>query len=77
MTRISLPPSLDASKYTISKEVAFARSLTPEQRLVILARVCRASRKILELNTKRDWVMKQEDPLPASTIAAIKRLHTD
>lgn len=39
---IVLPRSLDKNVHTVDEEVAFAKSLTPEERLVLVSRVCRA-----------------------------------
>ena len=70
----TLPPSLDRRLYTVERETAFARSLTPEQRVVVVALVCRAATQILELNSRRDLLLAQREPLPASTLAALQRL---
>ncbi|MCB9670190.1 MAG: hypothetical protein H6734_12005 [Alphaproteobacteria bacterium] len=71
-----LPPSLDRSRHTIDDEVAFARSLTPEERLAVVARVCRAAWHVLELNPNRDRILRERDPLPESTRAALARLRS-
>lgn len=71
---ITLPPSLDKDLHTLEEEVAFARSLSPQQRLQVLAQVCRASETLLRLNPKRERVLALRDPLPASTVEALARL---
>lgn len=71
---ITLPPSLDRTRHTLAEEVAFARSLTVEQRVQVVALVCRAALQVLNLNPKREQVMASRDPLPASTQAALQRL---
>lgn len=71
---ITLPPSLDRTRHTLAEEVAFARSLTVEQRVQVVALVCRAALQVLNLNPKREQVMASRDPFPASTQAALQRL---
>lgn len=72
---IDLPPSLDASRHPLAEEVAFAKSLTPEQRLAVVAQVCRAAWTLLSMHPKRDRVLALRDPVPESTRIAWKRLH--
>ena len=69
-----LPPSLDRNLHTLQQETAFARALTPEQRLAVVALVCRAAAQTLALNAKRELLLAYRDPLPASTLAALRRL---
>lgn len=71
---ITLPPSLDRHRHTLEEETAFARSLTPEQRVQILALVCQAALHTLNVNPKREQLLQMKDPLPASMIAALRRL---
>lgn len=70
----TLPPSLDRTRRTIADEVAWARTLTPEQRLGVLASLCRDAMKLLALNDKRDRVLTLRDPVPESTKLALQRL---
>ncbi|MDZ7685702.1 MAG: hypothetical protein U5O39_12385 [Gammaproteobacteria bacterium] len=72
--RKQLPPALDKSRHDLSEEVAFAKSLTPERRLAVLEKVCRAELEILKLNKNADQLLKTRDPLPASTVKALRRL---
>jgi hypothetical protein len=72
--RFALPPSLDKDRHTVAEEVAPVRALTPEQRLVLVASVCRSALALLNLNPKRDRLLALRDPVPASTRAAWKRL---
>ena len=72
--RISLPRSLQKELHPVEDEVAFARSLTPEERLHLVALACRASLKILQLNEQREKVLEMRDPLPVSTLIALERL---
>ena len=62
-----LPKSLDRRLHSVHDEVAFARSLSPEQRLVIVSRVCRSALAILNLNPRRDKVLALRDPVPETT----------
>jgi hypothetical protein len=71
---IVLPPSLMRDRHPVSEEVAWARSLTPEQRLEVVAMLCRDTVKLLALNPKRDRVLSMRDPVPDSTVRALARL---
>jgi len=74
MMKMTLPRSLQKELHTIEEEVAYAKSLTPEERLHLVALACEASRQLLEINELRDKVLAMRDPLPASTIEALRRL---
>jgi len=71
---VQLPPSLDKEVHDLPDEVKFARSLTPEQRLEILAKACSTTQKLLRLNKQGAQLLKRKEALPASTIAAFRRL---
>ncbi len=71
---IVLPPSLDKRIHTLREETEFARSLTPQQRLEVVAKVCASAIRILEMHPKRDKVLATRAPLPESTRLALKRL---
>ena len=71
---MKLPPSLQRDRHTLEEEVAWARSLTPEQRLDVVAALCRDAIQLLEMNPKRDLLLQFRDPVPASTTAALARL---
>ncbi|MCB9695044.1 MAG: hypothetical protein H6736_24840, partial [Alphaproteobacteria bacterium] len=47
-----------------------------EERLAVVARVCRAAWHVLELNPNRDRILRERDPLPESTRAALARLRS-
>lgn len=72
---IQLPPSLRRELHPIEEEVAWARSLAPEERLAVVALLCRDNLTLLNMNPKRERVLPMRDPLPPSTIAALARLH--
>jgi len=76
MANVHLPPSLDRDRHPITEEVAWARSLSPEQRLDAVAAVCRSTLHILNMHPKRDTVLALRDPVPDSTRRALKRLRT-
>ena len=71
---MKLPPSLDRGRHSLADEVAWARSLTPEQRLDVLESLCDDAVVLLEMNERRDFVMAYRDPLPDSTVRALARL---
>lgn len=69
-----LPPSFNRERHGLAAEVAFARSLTPRQRVDIVALVCRAAIQELSMNARRDALLAQREPLPASTLVVLRRL---
>ena len=72
--RIRLPPSLRKELHPIEEEVAWAKGLTPEERLAVVALVCRDAITLLNMNPNRERVLEMRDPLPTSTVAALARL---
>jgi hypothetical protein len=74
---IQLPPSLDRSIHTVEREVERMRSLTPEQRLEIVAKVCRAAALQLAMHPRREAVLASRDPIPESTRIALRRLRAE
>ena len=71
---VTLPPSLRREQHSLEEEVAWARSLTPEQRIEVIAVLCRDAISLLELNPKRDALLNMRDPVPESTTRALARL---
>ncbi|MEQ1502489.1 MAG: hypothetical protein ABMB14_09665 [Myxococcota bacterium] len=71
---ITLPRSMDPQLHSLEEEVARVRGLTPEQRLRLVALVCRSTLSVLNLHPKRDLLLKLRDPVPESTRAALRRL---
>jgi hypothetical protein len=69
-----LPPSLRRELHTVEDEVAWARGLTPEERLRVVAAVCRDAVTLLNMNPEAERVLALRDPVPASTAAALRRL---
>lgn len=71
---IVLPPSLDKDLHPTTEEVAYARSLCPEERLRVVALVCHAALQVLNMHPKRDRLLQMRDPVPSSTRMALRRL---
>jgi hypothetical protein len=71
---LELPPSLRKNLHPLEEEVAEARRLTPEERLRVVAAVCRDALVLLNMNPHRDRVLDTRDPVPPSTEAALRRL---
>lgn len=69
-----LPPSLDKTIQTIEAECAYAKSLTPTERLELVARLSETAWSQVLAHTQRERLLALQDPLPESTIAALKRL---
>ena len=71
---IVLPPSLRRELHSVEDEVAWARALTPSQRLEVLAALCRDSLILLGMNPHAERILAHRDPVPPSTVAALRRL---
>ncbi len=71
---IQLPPSLRRELHSIDEEVAWAKGLNPEERLAVVALLCRDSVTLLNMNPRRDRVLEARDAVPESTVAAYARL---
>jgi len=71
---IELPPSLDKAIHTLEKECAYAKSLTPQERLEVVAQCSAAAWSQVLAHTQRERLLALRDPLPESTLAALKRL---
>jgi len=71
---IVIPPSLDKEIQTLEKECAYAMSLTPEERLEVVAQCSAAAWSQVLAHTQRERLLASRDPLPESTLAALKRL---
>ena len=74
--KIALPPSLQKELHSLESEVAWARTLTPEQRLVVTHQLCRDAIRQLAMNPKRDRILELRDPVPDSTVRALARLRS-
>jgi hypothetical protein len=74
--RITLPPSLDRQRHTLDEEVAWARSLTLEQRLEAVASACRSAAALLAMNPRREQVLALREPVPESTRELFRRLRS-
>lgn len=71
-----LPPSLRRELHPIEEEVAWARGLSPEERLAVVALLCRDNVTLLNMNPRRERVLEMRDPVPPSTVAALARLRS-
>ena len=69
-----LPPSLDRDLHTLEEECAQAMRLTPEQRLELVARLSETAWSQVLAHTQRERLLSLRDPLPESTLAALRRL---
>ncbi len=69
-----LPPWVLSDEESVWRETAESRRMTPDQRAVILAGVCRAGAKLLAMNDRRDRIIGQKEAPPPSTVAALARL---
>ena len=75
MTR-SLPPWVVSNEESVRREVSRYRNMTPEERGVILAMVCDDAAALIETSGRAEQIRTWRDPLPPSTVLALKRLQT-
>lgn len=69
-----LPPSLRRENDPTEEKLAPYRDMTPEERVAITAAVCRSAAAMLALHADRQRILDLQDPLPESTLAALRRL---
>lgn len=74
---ITLPPSLQRERHSVFDECEFARGLSPEERLKVVALLAQDAVRLLAMNAQRERVLAARDPVPASTVAAWRRLHAE
>jgi hypothetical protein len=59
---------------SVWREAACYRGMTPDQKLELVASACRAAAALLQASPNRARALAHEDPLPASSVAALQRL---
>jgi len=69
-----LPGWVISNHESVEREAAQYRDMTVEQRLEILAGLCRTVPKLLEMNSQREFVIAYRAPLPQSSQRALARL---
>ena len=69
-----LPRWVLSDEESVWQETAQARQMTPDQRVAVLAAVCRSSARLLAMNDRRDYVLTHPDPVPQSSLDALARL---
>jgi hypothetical protein len=58
----------------VRREAEPYRHMSDEQRLELLAAACRAAARMLSLREDREKALTHSDPLPESSVRALKRL---
>lgn len=71
---IDLPPSLRAENDPSREKAAAYADMTPEQRFLVLASVCRDAVALLALHEDPRRALSWQAPLPESTVRALARL---
>lgn len=71
---ITLPPSLRRENDPTVEKLAEYRDMTPEQRAAVTAAVCRTAAALLAMHTDPTRVLEFQEPLPPSSVAALRRL---
>ena len=71
---MKLPGWVIDNKASVERESAEWRGRSDEDHAVALAAVCRASAKLLRARADRARVDEWTDPLPAHSVAALRRL---
>ncbi len=72
-----LPGWVVADRESVRREAEPYRDMTAEQRAGLLAAACRAMARMLALRADRDRVLAHEDPLPPSSVQALRRLRRE
>lgn len=62
------------NRASVFAEAAEYRDLTPEQRLEITGAACRAAAKVITLQADPTRALEWRDPLPRSSVEALRRL---
>jgi len=71
---ITLPPSLRKELHPIEEEVEEYRDMPLEQKLGILDALCKDAIVQLAMQAEPGRLLDWQPPLPASTVAALRRL---
>jgi len=71
---VKLPGWVVDDNTSVERETAPWRNRTDVERAAALSAVCRVAAKILRARTDRTRVLDWVDPIPASSVAALKRL---
>lgn len=74
MKQAALPPWAVDNRTAVAREAAPYRGLTPAQRAQALAAACRAAARQLAERPDRQRLREYRDPLPQSSVAALRRL---
>jgi hypothetical protein len=74
---IRLPPWVVDNRTAVEREVARYRDLTREERIRAVATACRAAARQLAHRADRRRVLDYRDPLPVSTVEALRRLRNE
>jgi len=69
-----LPKWVVDNRTSVEREAAPYRGLSPEERWRATAAACRSGARQLAQRADRQRLVDYRDPLPASTIAALRRL---
>lgn len=69
-----LPGWVIDDRESVRREARPYRDMGDQQRLSLLAAACRGAARILRARDDRDRALEYIDPLPDSSIAALKRL---
>jgi len=74
MKRTAIPPWAVDNRTSVAREAAPYRGLTQEKRAQALAAACRAAARQLAERPDRQRLVEYRDPLPQSSIVALRRL---
>lgn len=59
---------------SVRREAARYRAMRSDEKMELVASACRTAALMLEASPNRDRALRYQDPLPPSSIAALKRL---
>jgi hypothetical protein len=74
MTLRELPPWVVDNRTAVAREAQGFRALTPEQRWRAVAAACRGAARQLARRADRRRLLDYRDPLPESSVLALRRL---
>jgi hypothetical protein len=70
----AMPKWVVSNRESVEREAAPYRGLSNEERVRVLKAACRSAARQLRARPDRERLLAYRDPLPASTIALLRRL---
>ena len=74
---VELPAWAVDNRSAVAREAAPYRGLSPDERWRLLAAACRGAARQLRNRSDRERILAYRDPLPASSVAILRRLREE